>query len=142
MSERNKAVTLKFIEAMGSNDPQGAAECLAPDGMAVTKGFGKASGTRKADTVIAAIESFKALMPTGLRLEVRTVTAEGDRVVVEAIGNAVTGEGKPYCNEYCFVATFEDGKIKLFNEYLCTKLAEDVLWPLVEKMGALKADAV
>ena len=142
MTDRNREVTLKFIEAMGSNDAQGAAECLAPDGMAVTKGFSKASGTRKAGTVVEAIESFKALMPTGLRLEVLTVTAEDDRVVVEAVGNAVTGEGKPYCNEYCFVATLEDGRIKQFNEYLCTKLAEDVLWPLVEKMGALKADAV
>ena len=95
-------------------------------------------GERLRDTAAATA----ALMPTGLRLEVQTVTAEGDRVVVEAIGNAVTGEGKPYCNEYCFVATLEDGRIKQFNEYLCTRLAEDVLWPLVEKMGALKADAV
>ena len=76
MTDRNREVTLKFIEAMGSNDAQGAAECLAPDGMAVTKGFSKASGTRKAGTVVEAIESFKALMPTGLRLEVLTVTAE------------------------------------------------------------------
>ena len=70
MTDRNREVTLKFIEAMGSNDAQGAAECLAPDGMAVTKGFSKASGTRKAGTVVEAIESFKALMPTGLRLEI------------------------------------------------------------------------
>ena len=30
MSEANKQVALKFIKAMGNNDPVAAAECLAP----------------------------------------------------------------------------------------------------------------
>ena len=54
---------------------------------------------------------------------------EGDRVAVEFEGNAVTCEGKPYCNQYCMVFTLRDGKIKQVNEYFCTKLADDVLYP-------------
>ena len=141
MSEQNKAVAVKFIEAMGSNDPEGAAACLAPDGVAVTKGFSKFAGTRPAELVIGAIESFKELMPTGLRLTIQTVVGEGDKVVIEAEGDAVTGDGKPYRNQYCFVATLKDGKITQLNEYLCSQYAEEVLWPLVEKQGALKIDA-
>jgi len=138
MSEENKQVALRFIEAMSTNDPAGAAATLAPDGAAVTKGFSKFAGTRKAELVIAAIESFKTLFPEGLRLSVNTVLAEGDRVVVEAEGHGVTAEGKPYENQYCFVVTLRDGRIVQFNEYLCSALAEEVLWPLVERMGALQ----
>jgi ketosteroid isomerase-like protein len=141
MSEANKQVVLRFIEAMGGNDPEGAATCLAPGAISVTKGYGNFSGARSAEVVLGAIESFKSLMPTGLRFTVGSVTAEGDRVVVEAVGNAVTGEGKAYCNDYCFVATLNDGRIAQFNEYLCTRLADEVLWPLAEKAaGGLKAD--
>jgi ketosteroid isomerase-like protein len=137
MSETNKAVALRFIAAMGSNDPEGVRACLAADAVATTKGFGKFSGSRDAATVVGAIEIFKDLMPTGLRLSVQSVTGEGDRVVVEATGDAVTGDGKAYRNEYCFVMTFRDGRIARMNEYLCSVHADEVLWPLAEKMGVL-----
>lgn len=140
MRDTNKQVTLRFIEAMGSNDPEAARACFADDGVAVTKGFSHFAGTRGADTVAEAIESFKALFPTGLRLDIKSVMADGDRVVVEAEGNAVTAEDKPYTNHYCFVATLRDGKILQFNEYLCSALAEQVLWPMVERMGALQLE--
>ena len=138
MSEQNKQVALRFIQAMSTNDARAAAETLAPDGVAVTKGYSKFAGTRSADLVIAAIESFSSLFPDGLGLTVNTVLADGDRVVVEAEGHAVTGDGKPYANQYCFVVTLRDGKIVQFNEYLCSALAEAQLWPLVEKLGALQ----
>ncbi len=137
MSEANKAMGLKFLEAMGSNDPEGVRECLTADAVATTKGFGKFSGSRDAATVVGAIEAFKDLMPTGLRLTVQSVTAEGDRVIVEATGDAVTGEGQRYANDYCFVMTFRDGRIWRMNEYLCSVHADEVLWPLAEKMGVL-----
>jgi ketosteroid isomerase-like protein len=141
MSEANKAVALRFVETMGSNDPEGVRACLAPDAVATTKGFGKFSGSRDAATVVGAIESFKELMPTGLRLTVLSVTGEGDRVVVEAKGDALTGDGQSYRNDYCFVMTFRDGLITQLNEYLCSRHADEVLWPLAEKMGVLAAPA-
>jgi ketosteroid isomerase-like protein len=140
MSERNKEVTLRFLEAMGSNDPETAGACFAPDGVAVSKGFGKASGTRSAKLVVEAIETFKTLMPSGIRLDIKRVIGEGDTVMVEAEGNAITANGTPYCNQYCFVTTLENGKIKQLNEYFCTALAERELWPQVEKLGALKLE--
>ena len=135
MSDQNKQVVLTFIEAMGNSDPETAASCLAPDAFTVAKGFGKFAGIRYRDTMVGTIEAFKKLMPTGLRFTVHTVTTEGDRVVAECEGNALTSEGKPYCNQYCFVFTLADGKIKQVNEYFCNILADEVLWPLVEAMG-------
>lgn len=134
MSEQNKDVVIKFIEAMSTSDPQAAAPCLAPDAFTMAKGFSKFAGARHYDTIIGTIGAFKTLLPTGLGLTINSITTEGDRVVVEAEGNAVTSDGKPYCNQYCFVFTVKNGKIKQVNEYFCTKLAEDVLWPLVEAM--------
>jgi ketosteroid isomerase-like protein len=137
MSEQNKAVALRFLETMGSNDPEGAAATLAPGAVTVTMGTGHFSGPRSADNVAGAIEAFKVLMPTGLRLVPQTVTAEADRVVIEATGNAETSAGTIYANNYVFAFTLKDGKITRINEYFCTKLADEVLWPLAQKMQAL-----
>jgi ketosteroid isomerase-like protein len=133
VSEQNKAVVLRFVEAMGSNDGATATTCLAPDAFTMAKGFGKFAGIRRFDTIVGTIDAFKKLLPTGLRPDIKSVTAEGDRVVVEFEGNATTCGGKPYNNQYCMVFTLADGKIKQVNEYFCTLLAEEVLWPLVEQ---------
>jgi ketosteroid isomerase-like protein len=131
MNEANKEVVLRFMEAMGTSNPELAATCIAPDACAIAKGFGKFAGTRPAEVMIGMIEAFKKMVPTGLSFAIQSVTAEDGRVVVEAEGNAVTAQGKPYCNQYCFVFTVVDGKIKQVNEYFCTVLADEVLWPLV-----------
>ena len=133
MSEENKAVALEFIEAMSSSDGARAARCLAPDAFTLAKGFSKFAGVRRFDTIVGVIDSFDTLLPTGLGAEIKSVTAEGDRVAVEFEGNATTSEGKPYNNQYCMVFTLAEGKIARVHEYFCTKLADEVLWPLVEK---------
>lgn len=134
VSEQNKQVVLRFIQAMGSSDGASAIPCLDPEAFTLAKGFGKFAGIRRYDTIVGTIDAFKKLLPTGLRPTVHSVTAEADRVVVEFEGNAETCDGKPYCNQYCMVFTLRDGRIRQVHEYFCTILADQVLWPLVEKM--------
>ena len=136
-TEPNKQTALRFVEAMGANDPHTAGDCMAPDGVAIAMGGSRFAGERSRRMIVDGIEAFKQLVPDGLRFTIRSVTAEGDRVAVEGEGNAVTSDGKPYRNQYCWVFTMESGKIKRVHEYFCTKLADDVLWPLAEKMHAL-----
>lgn len=131
MSEQNKQTVTKFLEAMGKSDPAAAASCLAPDAITVAKGFGKFSGVRHYDQIVGTIDAFKQLVPSGLSPTIHTITAEGDRVVVEFEGNATLANGEPYCNQYCMVFNLRDGKIKQVNEYFCTVLADQVLFPLV-----------
>jgi ketosteroid isomerase-like protein len=141
LSEQNKQVALNFIKSMSEGDPELGDACLGPDAFAVSKGFGKFSGIRRRETMVGTIAAFNQLLPTGLCLAVKSVTAEGDKVVVECEGNAMTRDGKPYCNQYCFIFTFNGGKISRLDEYFCNRLADDVLWPLVSAMGqALAAD--
>jgi ketosteroid isomerase-like protein len=134
MSEQNKQVVLKFIDAMGSGNGAEAAPLLDPEAFTLAKGFGKFAGVRKYETIVGTIDALKLLVPTGLRPSVQSVVAEGDRVVVEWEGDAVASDGKAYKNQYCMVFTMRDGRIKQVNEYFCTILADQVLWPLVEKM--------
>jgi hypothetical protein len=135
MSEQNKQVVLEFIQAMGRGDPAAAAPCLAADAFTLAKGFGKFAGVRKHDTILATIEAFSKLVPGGMHPDILSVTAEGDRVAVEFEGNATLCNGESYCNQYCMVFTLRDGKIRQVNEYFCTILADQVLFPLVSAEG-------
>lgn len=135
MSEENKAVVNTFLQAMSVGDGPTAATCLAADAFTLAKGFGRFAGVREFDTIVGTIEAFRKLLPTGLQVDIKTITAEAERVVVEFEGNATTCDGKPYHNQYCMVFTLADGKIKQVNEYFCTIHADEVLWPLVEKMA-------
>ena len=134
MSEQNKQVVIKFIEAMGRSDAATAAICLAADATTLAKGFGKFAGVRHYDRIVGTIAAFKQLVPGGLSPTIQSVTAEGDRVVVEFEGNAVLSNGQSYCNQYCMVFALHHGTIQHVNEYFCTLLADEVLYPLIAEI--------
>jgi ketosteroid isomerase-like protein len=135
MSEANKQVVLKFIEAMGDGDPDAPAPCITDDAYTLAKGFGSFAGVRERDTILATIGAFRQLMPAGMKPEIVSVIAERDRVVVEFEGNGVLSNGEAYGNQYCMVFRMRDGKICQVNEYFCTLLAEQRLWPLIGNMA-------
>lgn len=135
MSEQNKEVVLTFIRAMGAGDSALAAQCIAEDTFTLAKGYGKFAGVRTHDTILATISAFKNLMPEGMKPDIVSVTGEGERVVVEFEGNGMLINGQPYCNQYCMVFTVREGRIRQVNEYFCTKLADEVLFPLVAAAG-------
>lgn len=136
MSEQNKAVVVKFIEAFSDGDAETAKTCLAPDARTIAKGFGKLSGPRPYDLIVATTAAFKETIPTGLQPELLSVTAEGNRVVVEFEGNATLANGEAYCNQYCMVFTMAGGLIKQVNEYYCTILADEKILPLLGDVEA------
>ena len=134
MNEHNKQVVLTFIEAMGRGDAAAAAPCIAEDTFTLAKGFGKFAGVRTHDTILATIDAFRQLMPSGMEPTIFSVTGEDNRVVVEFEGNGTLLNGEAYNNQYCMVFMLRDGKIRQVNEYFCTLLADKVLWPLVSDM--------
>ena len=133
MLENNKKIVLNFIAAMGAGDRDSAATCLTPDAITIAKGYGNFSGVREYDTIVTTIAAFTQLFPTGLNPEIKSVTAEGERVIVEFEGRGRTCDNKDYHNQYCMAFNLADGKIKQVNEYFCTKLADEVLWPLINQ---------
>lgn len=135
MSEANKEIALKFVHAMSEGDAESQAECLTADAVTNTKGFAGVSGTRNRETMLATVEAFREIVPTGFRPRIQRVIAEGDIVLVEFEGNAVLSNGEPYCNQYAFIFTFENGKIKQLDEYFCTVLADRTILPLLLQKG-------
>jgi ketosteroid isomerase-like protein len=61
------------------------------------------------------------------RTQWTAIHADGDHVIVEANGTAVTKAGKDYNNRYCFIIRMEDGKMVEVREYLDTALAQEVI---------------
>ncbi|WP_395337376.1 nuclear transport factor 2 family protein [Novosphingobium sp. BL-8H] len=131
MSEANKRIVIEFIEAFSRGDAVAAEKCLAPDAVTDAKGFGKLSGPRVREMILATTAAFRDLIPTGLRPAFKTVTAEDDRVVVEFEGDAVLANGEAYCNQYCMAFTLHEGRIRHVNEYYCTLLADEKILPLL-----------
>jgi uncharacterized protein len=131
MSDANKAIVRNFIEAFSRGDAEAAAACLSPDAVITARGFGKLSGSRNHEFILATTSAFTTLMPTGLRPQFDSIIAEGNRVVVEFRGDAVLANGKAYANEYCMTYVLEDGKIVSGNEYYCTILADAKIGPLL-----------
>lgn len=131
-TNQNKQVVKRFIEAMGQGDATIAAQCLCDDAYTLAKGFGHFAGVREHETIVGTIAAFKQLFPEGLNPDFISFTAEAERVVAEFEGRATTFDGQPYNNQYCMVFTLSNGKIKHVHEYFCTKLADQVLWPLVQ----------
>lgn len=139
MSEANKQIAIKFIHAMSNADAAGQAACITDDAITITKGFAEVSGQRNRETMMATVEAFKDIVPTGFRPTIERVIAEGNTVVVEWEGNAELSDGTPYGNQYVFIFTFRDGKICQLNEYFCTALADRTIVPLLAEKGAALA---
>ena len=131
MSEQNKQLVITFLEAMGKGDTATAGTCLHPEAVTIAKGFGKCSGIRHIDRILGTIEAFRDLIPDGLKVTIHSLLSEDDQVAVEFEGDAVLYNGTPYCNQYCMIFTVEEGKIKQVNEYFCTILADETLYPLI-----------
>jgi ketosteroid isomerase-like protein len=136
MSEANKQVALDFLKAMDEGDADLMDRCITPDAVTYTKGFGQVSGWRNRETMLATTAAFRDVIPTGFRLKIGRVVAEGDSVVVEFEGDAVLSNGEPYCNQYVFIFSFEGGKIRQLNEYFCTVYADAKIMPLLAEKSA------
>lgn len=135
MSKENKEIALAFLAAMDNGDGEAMDKLLTQDAITNTQGFAGVSGQRNRETMIATTNAFREIVPTGFRPSMKSIVAEGDKVVLEFEGNAVLSNGEPYCNQYVFIFTFEHGKIRQLNEYFCTVLADKVILPLLAEKG-------
>jgi len=135
MNDKDRDVAIAFVEAMGRNDLDTVAACMAPDGVLVAMGKGKFAGEHSPEMIAGSIKAMRKMLPGGLNFTIGSVTAQGDRVVIEARCSADIGEEEPFENDYVFVVSMKDGKIQRCHEYYCTALAEEKLWPLAVKAG-------
>src|ERR1700691_181464 len=86
------------------------------------------SGTRTKPQFAELLGQISSRIDGPLTLRVKGVTAEGDRVAVEAESFAKMKSGKTYQNRYHFLCEVRDGKIQAVREYLDTMHAADALF--------------
>ena len=123
----NKELARRFVAAISQGDVDAIQGSFADDGTVWTAGTMPISGTFSAAQVKEASHRVLDLFPDGLEIEIKGMTAEGDRVAIEAESHGRHVSGKTYANVYHFLMRVRDGKIVEWREYLDTMHAADVL---------------
>lgn len=126
-TESNKRLTLAFVAAMQRGDADAIADAYAPEGKLTTMGDTLISGTRGREEIRQFAGGVLEAFPDGLAFDVHTLTAEDDRVAVEASSRGRHASGRDYCNHYHFLFTWREGKLVELKEYMDTELVTDVI---------------
>jgi hypothetical protein len=127
LEERNKALARSFLEAVSRADTDAIVAAYAPDGICWTAGTMPISGSFGVEQIAAASLGVLGAFPKGLAFTLHALTAEGDRVAIEAESRGEHVSGKLYNNKYHFLMRVRDGKIAEWREYMDTMHANDVL---------------
>ncbi|CAB1369727.1 nuclear transport factor 2 family protein [Denitratisoma oestradiolicum] len=125
--ERNKQCARDLFAAISRGDAQAIADSYAEDGVLQTMGHTPISGRYDRNQIRAAAAGVLDAFPQGLEFTLHTLTAEEDRVAVEAESLGTHVSGKTYNNHYHFLLRFRDGKVVEMKEYMDTELVTDII---------------
>ena len=123
----NKALARELFAAISRADIAKLDELYADDIVLWTAGTLPISGTRNKAQALEGMQMIDGAFPDGLEFQIVAMTAEGERVAVEATSRGMHHSGVPYENEYHFLLVIRDSRIALFKEYMDTLLAMEVL---------------
>ena len=127
IAEDNKRYTRDFIDAMSRSDLSQIVDTYDEDGRVHTMGNTLISGiydkAQMAQFAGGVLETF----PEGITFTILTMTAEDDRVSVEATSEGKHVSGKMYRNHYHFLFTWRDGKLLEMKEFMDTEVVTDIL---------------
>ncbi len=126
IEEANLKVLSDIREAQSKGDWERVASMYADDMTYEVMGTSIMSGVRTKAEILETIPAWKKLFKE-FKHEVVGITAQGERVAVEARGHDITVTGVPYNNTYHLLYVVRDGKVKEVREYADTKLADQVL---------------
>ncbi len=125
--EENKALAREFLDALSRADEPAVRKLYADEVVLWTAGTLPFSGTRGKAAALEGMRGVLGLFPKGLRFEIDALTAEGERVAIEAHSDGVTAAGHRYQQQYHFLLRARGGQIVEFKEYLDTERARAVL---------------
>jgi ketosteroid isomerase-like protein len=112
-TDDNRATALKLVATLGAG---------APDLSLATEDavwWAPGRGEYDSKTFAAIAGAFAGMFKAPSKITVLGVTAEGDRVAIEAEGHAELTNGKIYRNRYHYLFEFRNGNIcrgKLYND--------------------------
>ena len=132
VEEENKALARRMIEALSNADVGFIERNYAEDFRIWVTGSLPFSGEGDKAGAVAGMPAVLDLFPEGLHFEIVGLTAEGDRVAIEARSEGVTARGHRFQQEYHFLMRVRDGQIVEWREYMDTEHARKVLVDGVE----------
>ena len=130
-AENNKQLVRKLFEAMNTGDIQKYLALLPDDYTHTIPGKSAFTGTKNKAQLTEMLQGVGMIFPKGLKITIKGMIAEGDRVAVEAESYGETIDGKVYNNEYHWLFEVRDGKIKAAREYMDTAHVEKLFGPLM-----------
>jgi ketosteroid isomerase-like protein len=122
--EENKKLVTGAWDMISAGDAEGFLNTLSDDATWTFFGSHLFAGTfnGKAEIIEKLFEPLGGVLEGGLEITINSVTAEGDRVIMETKGKARTKSGVDYNNDYCMVVTVANGLIVAVREYLDSEL--------------------
>lgn len=124
---QNRELALELIDAISRGDASRILDLYSDDVIVWTAGSLPFSGEHGRDELRELMGSVLSLFPDGLNIQVTGVTAEGERVAIEAASDARLADGRPYTNRYHFLVIVRNGKVVELKEYMDTMYANNVL---------------
>ena len=124
--EANKAIVSDFFRRISAGDVGSALDLLADDAtwkLPGKPGSTPIAGVRSKAQMARLFQTMMQGLERGMQMTVQSLTAEGDRVSVEAESHGVLQNGRVYANQYHFLMTLTDGKIRAVHEYYDTQHA-------------------
>jgi ketosteroid isomerase-like protein len=127
----NRTLIERLFASVAAGDRKPLVDHLADDVvMRVTGQYSWSQTFRGKEALLRDLYGYLGtLLAEGRKAIPQRFIAEGDHVVVEAVGDMRTKAGDPYNNEYCLIYRLKDGKIVEIREYCDSTLTEAVLGP-------------
>jgi len=127
LEQRNKERVREFFATLNRGDVAAIVAAYAPDGYLLTMGHTLISGRFGREQIAAAAGQIYQVFPQGLEFTIDAMTAEGERVAVEAHSSGRHVSGALYSNQYHFLFVWRDGTLAVLKEYMDTERVTDVL---------------
>jgi len=127
-TEANKQLVTDFWAAFSASDFERALSMMAEDATWWVAGTFELSGTYTKAQFKELLGNVTSALPQGIKVTPKMLTAEGDRVSMEAESWVPHANGKVYNNFYHFMHVIRDGKLIAVREYLDTMHTRDVFF--------------
>ena len=122
--ESNKAIATALFTTANTDGFATALQAMADDASWWT-----AMGSKTKPEMLETAAGLEAILTGPIQFEIDTVTAEDDRVAIEARSKADLINGKRYANVYHFLIRVRDGKIVEVREHCDTHHAIETFSP-------------
>jgi uncharacterized protein len=134
-ADDNRRLVREVFDKLAAGNTAAMSDAMADECRWVFPGDWSWSGVWEPKRVVldALLRPLMAQFEGGYRSEAELILADGDRVVVQARGSAVTKRGERYDQTYCYVFRVRDGRLTEVVEHCDTALVERVLDPPAER---------